>query len=134
MAVFAFDFFNTLDAHPKVRAVARFLAAQGHDIHVVSAISPGLPCDYAGMLKALDVPHMAIHRVDHKPELKVEVLKTIGAQGFWDDVLENVQAARAVGFKTCHVGVEDPTLMLLDIGTAIIWPGLFEPSQKGKQK
>lgn len=108
--VLAFDFFNTLDTHEDVRVIARELHARGDQIHIVSAISPGLPMDnddaYAGMLKRLKVPFTAIHRVDHKPELKLEVLKRIGAYGFWDDVKENVELARANSILTCHVGVD----------------------------
>lgn len=109
MRVYAFDFFNTLDQphNEDIRMLARRLFAEGHEVHIVSAISPGLPLDndeaYAQMLKALDVPFTRIHRVDHNPALKVEVLKKIQAVAFYDDLLENVLAARAAGFFTFHV-------------------------------
>jgi hypothetical protein len=107
---FAFDFFGTLDAHEDVRELARGFFAAGHQVHIVSSISPGLPMDsdeaYALMLKNLSVPFTKIWRVDHNPELKVAVLKEIHATAFWDDVKENVAAARAAGFSTCHVGVD----------------------------
>src|SRR5258707_10929981 len=97
MAVLAFDFFNTLDAHEDVRQLARTAHARGHEVHVVSAISPGLPFDYASALAALDVPVTAVHRVDHDPALKVAVLREIRAYAFWDDLAANVDAARRAG-------------------------------------
>jgi len=114
VSVYAFDFFNTLDGsdpelHVKVRGLARTLFALRSEVHIVSAISPGLPMDYEGMLKELYVPFTQIHRVDHDPVLKVEVLRKIKAVGFWDDLLANVEAARAAGISACHVGV-DPVL------------------------
>ncbi len=112
--VFAFDFFGTLETHETVRALARGFAHHGHDVHIVTAVSPGLPIDndewYAAVLVQLGVPFKKIWRVDHKPELKVAVLERIGAVAFWDDVKENVDAARRAGFSVCHVGVDDPTV------------------------
>lgn len=113
VAVFAFDFFNTLDtpAREDVRGLVRKLHALGHEIHIVSAISPGLPMDndeaYAKVLGELNVPFTKVWRVDHKPELKVAVLLNIRATAYWDDVLDYVNAARVAGISTCHVG-KDP--------------------------
>ncbi len=109
MSAYAFDFFNTLDTYAGVREIARALFSKGQEVHVVSAISPGLPMDYEGMLKSLDVPFTAIHRVDHDPKLKVEVLLRIEARGFWDDLFANVDAARRAGIPSCQVGVEPCT-------------------------
>jgi len=103
---FAFDFFNTLDTHEEVRAVARQLHAWGHEIHIVSAISPGLPYNYDLALDSLSIPFTQVHRVDHSPALKVAVLKELQVRGFWDDLPENVNAAREAGFACCLVGVE----------------------------
>jgi hypothetical protein len=105
---FAFDFFGTLDTHEDVRDAARMVFRCGHEVHIVSSISPGLPMDndesYAGMLRRLNVPFTKIWRVDHNPQLKVAALREIGeVEAFWDDVLENVEAARAAGFKAYHV-------------------------------
>jgi predicted ABC-type sugar transport system permease subunit len=108
--VFAFDFFGTLDTNESVRDLARASFKLGHEVHIVSAISPEIPFDYFGALIAMGVPYTAVHRVDHVPALKVEVLKRIRADGFWDDVKENVDAARQAGFFTCHVGVDNPAV------------------------
>lgn len=101
--VYAFDFFNTLDTHEWVRALARALYWSGHEVHVVSSISPGLPMDndaaYRAALWNIKVPFTAIHRVGHDPALKVGVLRKIGADEFWDDVQANVDAASAIGVK-----------------------------------
>lgn len=109
---FAFDFFGTLETHEPVRELARKLYAQGHEIHIVSSISPGLPMDsddaYASVLEGLRVPFTKIWRVDHNPELKVAVLRQLNANAFWDDVAANVDAARRAGFSTCHVGFDPP--------------------------
>jgi hypothetical protein len=111
-AAFAFDFFGTLDTHEDVRRIARWLHGLGHEVHVVSAISPGLPMDndeaYAEALGALGVPFTKIWRVDHDPALKTAVLRQIAARAFWDDVEDYVTAARAVGISTCWVG-KDPS-------------------------
>ena len=100
--VYAFDFWNTLTSHGELRDLARQFYKNGHEVHIVSAISPGLTLDndssYEMMLNALDVPFTEIHRVDHKAELKVEVLQRIKADEFWDDTEEYVQAARKAGF------------------------------------
>ena len=110
MMVFAFDFFGTLTDHENVRQFARDCFARGHEVHIVSSISPGLPLDsdeaYAEMLGDLKVPFTKVHRVDHNPALKLEVLKRIGAIAFWDDVKANVDLARAHGISSCHVGVD----------------------------
>lgn len=122
---FAFDFFGTLfpsreqewDRCEQLCKLTRVLARVG-EIHIVSAVSPGLPMDrdeaYAELLQKLDVPFTKIWRVDHKPELKVAALKQLrvgemlpGIPAFWDDVEANVAAARAEGFSTCWVG-HDP--------------------------
>lgn len=116
--IFAFDFFNTLDTHEDVRQVARSLFAKGHEVHIVSAISPGLPLDsvaaYSAMLGELKVPFTKVWRVDHVPQLKIDVLTTIRADGFWDDVKENVDLARKNRIMTCHVGVDTPVDWLWD--------------------
>lgn len=108
--VFAFDFFNTLDKHEDIRELARKFFREGHEVHIISAVSPGLPIDnddaYTAMLEMLKVPFTKIHRVDHRPDLKVDVLLTINARAFWDDLSENVEAARESGISTCHVGVD----------------------------
>jgi len=108
--VFAFDFWNTVDTPERadVRELIRALFVQGHEIHIVSAISPGLPLDndesYTKMLNDLAVPFTAIHRVDHSPALKVEVLLRIKADGFWDDLFDNYYAALCAGVPSCYVG------------------------------
>jgi hypothetical protein len=116
--VYAFDFWNTLypmnDAARRQCAMMQGLVSALHDsgneIHIVSAISPGLPLDndeaYARMLGEINVPFTKIHRVDHVPALKVEVLKRIGAGGFWDDSEVNVIAAREAGIPSNHVGID----------------------------
>jgi len=106
--VYAFDFWNTLTNHGELRDLARQYYKDGHEVHIVSAISPGLPMDsdhyYELMLQAIKVPFTAIHRVDHKAELKIEVLHSIQADEFWDDTEEYVQAARNAGFLSHLVG------------------------------
>ena len=101
--VYAFDFWVTLTEHAELRALVRKLYRRGHKIHIVSAISPGLPLDsddaYAGMLLNMGVPYHVIHRVDHVPEQKVKVLDRIQADEFWDDDPQYVDAARQAGFK-----------------------------------
>jgi len=105
---YAFDFWVTLTDHPEIRSLVRKLYSQGHEIHIVSAISPGLPLDndeaYARLLQRLNVPFTKIWRTDHVPEQKVEVLCSIKADGFWDDDPAYISAARRAGFKTTLVG------------------------------
>jgi hypothetical protein len=121
--VYAFDFWVTLTDHAEVRELSRRLYAAGHLIHVVSAISPGLPLDsdfaYRAMLEKLDVPCSAIHRVDHVAAQKVRVLRAIKADGFWDDSPEYVLAARQAGIPTCHVGLEACEVLTLDRANVI---------------
>lgn len=115
MAVYAFDFWGTLQGDKEVNETVRELARQlhnlGQEVHIVSAISPGLPLDsdeaYAKMLGELRVHFTKVHRVDHVPALKVEVLKRIGAARFWDDVPDYVNAARAAGIDAVLVGGGD---------------------------
>ena len=113
MKRFAFDFFNTLYGKQpyieEVRQLARDIHAKGHEIHIVSAISPGLPCPYEALLAEMNVPWTKIHRVDHLAELKVAVLIEIQAAGFWDDLDENVEAAILAGIPSCQVGVHPVT-------------------------
>lgn len=115
--VLAFDFFVTLTDHPEIRSLALSRGLAGDSIHIVSAISPGLPLDndkfYLGKLKewgflGIDV---VVHRVDHVAAEKVRVLREIGANAFWDDTLEYVTAARDVGIPSCHVGKEPPSVV-----------------------
>lgn len=115
MKKFAFDMFGTLTDHEAVRAIAREVHAKGHEVHIVSAISPGVPWDndewYTSALAGLRVPFTKIHRCDHDDNghLKVEILRAIGnVAGFWDDLQSNVLAARVAGIPTCHVGVDPP--------------------------
>ncbi len=107
----------TLTEHPEVCELAARLYREGNEIHIVSAISPGLPLDndeaYGSMLQQLLVPFTKIHRVDHVPAQKVEVLKRIKADGFWDDTESYVMAARDAGIKSCHVGVDKPEVLYL---------------------
>ncbi len=113
MKRWGFDFFGTL-THPNaepIRALARELFAQGDEIHIVSAISPGLPMDYAGMLKELNVPFTAVHRCDHVPAEKVAILKALKCAGFWDDTKENVNAARMAGIPSNLAGVDHPRVL-----------------------
>jgi hypothetical protein len=102
--IYAFDFWVTLTHSAPTRELARRLYVEGNEIHIVSAISPGLPLDndaaYATMLEQLQVPFTAIHRVDHVAEQKVEVLKKIHAVEFWDDMPNYVEAATAAGVKS----------------------------------
>jgi len=101
--VYAFDFFNCLETCAWIRREARAYYNEGHEVHIVSAISPGLPLDsdeaYANMLENINVPYTKIWRVDHDPNLKVEVLRRIKADMFFDDDIENVLAAQAAGFS-----------------------------------
>lgn len=105
---YAFDFFDTLTHHEPIRELARRLFAEGHDIHIVSSVSPGLPIDndgwYAAALDQLQVPFTKVHRVDHGPELKVKTLRLIKADGFWDNDARNIAAALEAGFPSCLVG------------------------------
>jgi hypothetical protein len=101
--VYAFDFWVTLTDRPKIRALARKYFKRGHEVHIVSAISPGLPLDndesYAQMMHVMKVPYTEIHRTDHVAAQKVEVLLKIKADCFWDDTPAYVEAARAAGIK-----------------------------------
>lgn len=100
--VLAFDFWVTLTERPKIRAIARRAFRAGHEVHIVSAISPGLPLDndaaYAMMLANLGVPFTAIHRTDHVAAEKVRVLRNIRCDEFWDDDTKYLEAARDAGF------------------------------------
>ncbi len=101
--IYAFDFWITLTNSEPTRELARKLYFEGHEVHIVSAISPGLPLDndevYSSMLAQLNVPYTAIHRTDHVPEQKVAVLRAINADEFWDDDPQYVDAATAAGFR-----------------------------------
>ena len=105
---YAFDFWVTLTDHSEIRDLARKLYRRGHEIHIVSAISPGLPLDsdaaYEMMLDQLGVPFTKIWRTDHIPEQKVAVLRQVQPANFWDDDPKYVQAARDAGFKATLVG------------------------------
>lgn len=102
--VYAFDFWGTLTDHPEIRQIARDYYSRGHEVHIVSAISPGLDMDsdhaYTQILDQIGVPFTAIHRTDHVPAQKVAVLKKIKADCFWDDTPAYVKAAAEAGF-TC---------------------------------
>lgn len=105
--VYAFDFWGTLTDHPKIRDLARDYYSRGHEVHIVSAISPGLDLDsdsaYAQLLDEIGVPFTAIHRTDHIPSQKVAVLQKIKADCFWDDTLMYVKAAAEAGFTSILV-------------------------------
>jgi hypothetical protein len=105
--VYAFDFWVTLTERVAIRELARKAFRSGHEVHIVSAISPGLPLDndqaYAKMLDDMGVRFTAIHRVDHVAEQKVAVLREIKADCFWDDTPAYIDAAREAGFKAILV-------------------------------
>jgi FMN phosphatase YigB (HAD superfamily) len=106
--VYAFDYWGTITDHEDIRVLICELYSRGHQIHIVSAISPGLPTAnweaYERMLThSQHVPFTAIHLVDHNPEQKVQVLQNIQANCFWDDTPANVAAARRAGFEAILV-------------------------------
>ena len=108
--VFAFDWGGTLENHESIRKLAREFHAAGHIVCLVPALSlvygdeSALPFYREKMLE-LGIPNAPIYRVGDQdvPACKVNILKRIEADYFWDDNHDNVKAAIEAGIKAYHV-------------------------------
>lgn len=107
--IYAFDFGNVLSNRPRLCVFANALMDAGHEVHVVTA-NPDLSVDMPACLRAVGVRYTSVRLCldDFDPSAvarrKQEILRELHADVFFDDVEQNVDAAKAIGVRAILVG------------------------------
>jgi acid phosphatase class B len=97
------DYWNVISHHPDVfRQLVAALLADGHEVHVISAIGRNRAGTVAGEIAALGIPVTAVHEVvfshpRESPALKTAKCAELGISVFYDDRDDVCRAMTATG-------------------------------------
>jgi NDP-4-keto-2,6-dideoxyhexose 3-C-methyltransferase len=103
---YCFDWGGSLESNKSLQEHARKVFAAGHEVFLIPALGAGSVHLYEELMDAYKIPYNKIYRVwDHGnpgdvPNGKVNYLKRLKADAFYDDLKENVEAAEAAGIKS----------------------------------